>query len=202
MKKILATTLAVVLVFSMAACGSKKESNENTESNVVTSETVTSETAASETITSEILVTTEQTTEGEEAGEAGALGTALLEDFKGQVEADAALTAQAIAEKLITNPVILFSPAVAPVEAGFLMGFDAEISGFEEAVMFAPMIGTIPFVGYVFTLAEGADTEAFVKTLSDNANPRWNICTEAEDTVIEAVGNKVFFLMCPKSLEG
>ena len=68
--------------------------------------------------------------------------------------------------------------------------------------MFAPMIGTIPFVGYVFTLAEGADAEAFVKTLSDNANPRWNICTEAEDTIIEAVGNKVFFLMCPKSLEG
>ena len=53
MKKILATTLAVVLVFSMAACGSKKETNESTESSVVTSETVTSETATSETVTSE-----------------------------------------------------------------------------------------------------------------------------------------------------
>ena len=200
MKKILATTLAAVLVISMVACGSKKENNENTESSVVTSETVTSETVTSETITSEILVTTEQTTEGET--EAGALGATLLDDFKAQVEENSALTAQEIADKLITNPVIKFAPATAPVEAGFLMGFDADITGFEEAVMFAPMIGTIPFVGYVFTLAEDADAEAFVKTLSDNANPRWNVCTEAEDTIIETVGNKVFFLMCPKSLEG
>ena len=90
-----------------------------------------------------------------------------------------------------------------PVEAeGFLMGFSADITGFEEAVSFMPVIGTIPFMGYVFTLAEDADVETFISTLETNADPRWNICTEAEETVIEAVGNKVFFLMCPKSLEG
>ena len=77
-----------------------------------------------------------------------------------------------------------------------------DITGFEEAVGFMPMIGTIPFMGYVFSLADGADVDAFIATLETNANPRWNICTEAEQTVIKAVGNKVFFLMCPKSLEG
>ena len=29
-----------------------------------------------------------------------------------------------------------------------------------------------------------------------------NICTEAEEMVVESEGNTVFFLMCPKSLEG
>jgi hypothetical protein len=67
--------------------------------------------------------------------------------------------------------------------------------------MFAPMIGSIPFVGYVFTLSDDADVESFVTLLSENADPNWNICTEADETVIESAGNKVFFVMCPTSLE-
>ena len=67
--------------------------------------------------------------------------------------------------------------------------------------MFAPMIGTIPFVGYVFTLDEGADVDAFMQVLSDNADPRWNICTEAEETVIESADSMVFFVMCPAQFE-
>ena len=67
--------------------------------------------------------------------------------------------------------------------------------------MFGPMIGTIPFIGYVFTLAEGADVEAFKTLLTDNANLRWNICTAAEELVVESEGNTVFFLMCPTTFE-
>ena len=67
--------------------------------------------------------------------------------------------------------------------------------------MFAPMIGTIPFVGYVFTLDESADVDAFMQVLRDNADPRWNICTEAEETVIENADNMVFFAMCPAQFE-
>ena len=89
-----------------------------------------------------------------------------------------------------------------PVEPGFLTGFDnAEITGFEEGVMFAPMMGTIPFVGYVFELEEGADIDAFKQTLETSANLRWNICTEAEELIVDNVENKVFFLMSPKSFE-
>ena len=53
----------------------------------------------------------------------------------------------------------------------------------------------------VSKLADGADVEAFKTQLSDNANLRWNICTAAEEMVIENEGNTVFFLMCPASFE-
>ena len=125
------------------------------------------------------------------------VGTKLLADFKTLTDK----TTQEIADTLLTNPEIQFMGATMPVEEGFLNGFNEEIKGFEEGVMFGPAIGTIPFVGYIFKLADGADVEAFVKTLEDNANLRWNICTEAEELVVEAEGNLVFFVMCPKSFE-
>lgn len=134
--------------------------------------------------------------------EEGTLGATLLEVFSTEMEANSALTAQELADTIITNEAILFAGASMPMEEGFLMGFDADITGFEEAVAFMPMIGTIPFVGYVFDLAENADVNAFMTTLQENANMRWNICTEAEQTVIASYGDKVFFLMCPNSLEG
>ena len=61
------------------------------------------------------------------------------------------------------------------------------------------MMGSIAFVGYVFTLEDGADVDAFKATLEANANPRWQICVTADETIIENVGNTVFFLMCPAS---
>ena len=80
------------------------------------------------------------------------------------------------------------------------MGCTSDITGFEQGVMFGPAIGSIPFVGYVFELADGADTDAFIKTLSDNADLRWNICVEAEEAVYGSEGSKVFFVMCNKDL--
>lgn len=125
------------------------------------------------------------------------VGTKLLADFRTMADK----TPQEIADALLTNEVIQFMPMTMPVEEGFLNGFNEEIKGFKEGVMFGPMIGTIPFVGYVFTVADGGDVDAFVKTLEDNANLRWNICTEAEELIVEAEGNTVFFVMCPKSFE-
>ena len=82
---------------------------------------------------------------------------------------------------------------------GYLPGFSADIDDFAEAAMFAPMIGSIAFVGYIFRLDEGADVDAFMQTLRDNADPSWNICVTAEETVIDAVDNTVFFVMTPGS---
>ena len=85
---------------------------------------------------------------------------------------------------------------------GWLNGFDAEsITGFSECAMFAPMIGTIPFVGYVFDMPDAESAEALIDVLTENADPRWNICTEAEETVTGTAEDKVFFVMCPKSME-
>ncbi len=130
------------------------------------------------------------------------VGGILAADFKTKVEANADMSAQELADALVTNEIIPFAGAAMPVEQGMLMGFgNAEVTGFSEGVMFAPMIGTIPFIGYVFTLEDGTDAEGFVTTLKDNADLRWNICTEAEEMVTETVGNKVFFVMCPSAFE-
>ena len=116
---------------------------------------------------------------GQEAPQAPAtLGQALLQDFQTRVKD---------------------SP---PVEPGLLMGFGNEtIQGFSQGVMFAPVISTIPFVGYLFRLEEQTSGQDFVQTLRDAADPRWNICTEADETVVQQEGDIVFFLMCPQSME-
>lgn len=81
-----------------------------------------------------------------------------------------------------------------PVEEGFLNGFTDEIKGFSKGATFAPMIGSIPFVGYIF---ETDDPDALITTLNDKADMRWNICTEADEMVCVKDGNLVLFIMCP-----
>ena len=134
----------------------------------------------------------------EEMKEPETVGEVLALDFKENSEG----TAQEIVDGIMQNEILPFEVAKMPVEPGLLTGFDnAEITGFKEGVMFAPMMGTIPFVGYVFELEDGADVDAFTKTLEENANLRWNICTEAEELVVENKDNTVFFLMCPAQFE-
>lgn len=174
MKKLLSVVLAGAMMASLTACGG----------------------GAAQTTPAE--TTVEETTR--KAPET--LGETLLFDFEDRVAENAEVTAQELAEAIITNEAILFSGGAMPVEEGYLMGFgEAEIKGFEEAVMFAPMIGTIPFVGYVFDMPDAESADALVDVLEENADPRWNICTEAEETVVGTAEDKVFFVMCPKSLE-
>lgn len=196
MKKILVTFLVTAMVVSMAACGGKNNEAESTETNVVETESTATET---ENVESEIAESETSATEGAVEAE-GTAGQILLAAFKDLMAANPETTAQEAADALIANEIIQFMGGTMPVEPGFLTGFTADITGFEEATVFMPMIGTIPFVGYVFDLAEDADVEAFMTTLKDNADMRWNICVEAEEMVVEAIGDKVFFLMCKKSL--
>lgn len=183
MKKIIALLMASLMVMSITGC--KGNENNTGDENTNPTESIT----APEESTSDNSNT---------ADEATTVGQTLLADFK----ADSTGTAQEIADRLITNPVIEFMGGATPVEEGLLSGFDnAEIKGFKEGVMFAPMMSSIAFVGYIFELLEDADVEAFKTTLKDSANLRWNICVEAEELIVESEGNKVFFLMCPKSFE-
>lgn len=137
--------------------------------------------------------TTTAATSGEDT-----VGAALLADFRG----NPAGTAQEVADRLLQNPVIQFMGGSMAVEEGLLTGFgEKEITGFSEGVMFSPMIGTIPFVGYIFVLKDGVNVEDFKTTLKDNANLRWNVCTTADEMIVAHEGNKVFFLMSPKSFD-
>ena len=176
MKKLFSILIAATLLLSLCACGSSAPAA--TEPPV--QETPPPSAAPSASPTGE------------------SMGQALLKDFSDRVNAEPELGAEELAKALLENPVIEFAGDALPVEPGLLTGFgNAEITGFAQGAMFAPMISTIPFVGYVFVLDEGADAEAFVQTLKDNADPRWNICTEADETIAEHVGNTVFFVMCP-----
>ncbi len=81
------------------------------------------------------------------------------------------------------------------VEAGYLRGFDEEISGFKDGYSMGPMIGSIPFVGYVFQTEDNESANALLETLKSKANMRWNICTEADTMVTDVKGNYVLFFM-------
>lgn len=179
MKKIIAIMMAMAMLLAFTACGAEKEETKNEE-------------------TKDTVVENNDTTapEKEESSDA-TVGETLKAEFK----ANADKSAQEIADAVLANSMVQFMPASMPVEEGFLNGFNDEIKGFKEGIMFGPAIGTIPFVGYVFVLEDGADVDAFKTTLSDNANLRWNICTQAEEMVIESEGNTVFFLMCPSTFE-
>ena len=195
MKKLVSTLLIGVLSVSLVACGNNNAENDtnnnaNNNTNGVVVETQTSETQVPE------------TTENNAAVNGESLGTILAADFVTQVTANENATALEIAEAVLTNEKIAFAGATMEVEPGLLNGFgNAEITGFSEGAMFGPMIGTIPFIGYIFTLEDGTDVEAFKDNLKTNGDLRWNICTEADEMVVESAGNKVFFVMCPSSLQ-
>ena len=230
MKKILSIVLVFLIAFSFASCGKKNTedvSNTETENQQIVDNENENEVLPEEEIEGE---ETEEEKEDvpatkpeekpqtkpeekpqakpeekpqqkpEEKPEANqSVGNTLLADFKAKAGSSNALS---IAEALLANPVIKFSGGAMAVEPGFLTGFDnTEIKGFKEGAMFAPMIGTIPFVGYVFTLEDSVNASDFISTLKSSANLRWNICTSADEMVAGSSGNKVFFVMCPKSFE-
>ena len=198
MKKLTVAALLVAMSLSLAACGGNinEQGNVNDTQNVT--ENVDTQTQDDEdSVNADADTEMVDDTEGAVAVE-GTVGQVLKDDFLTQVDANADATAQELADALIANPIIPFAGATMPVEEGLLNGFgNTEVTGFSEGVMFAPMIGSIPFVGYVVTLEEGADAEAFMQSLKDSADLNWNICTAADEMTVEQSGNKVFFLMSP-----
>ncbi|MBR4084967.1 MAG: hypothetical protein IKK33_11875 [Lachnospiraceae bacterium] len=202
MKKLVLTVLALTLAFSMTACGNKEEQAPEATPNPTEAPVATEAPEATE--VPEVTEAPEATDAPQEDGNQGevsgeSLGQTLLAEFMAM---DASTDAYTMAETLITNEKILFMGGAMEVEPGLLSGFDNyEVTGFDKGAMFGPMMGSIAFVGYIFELPEGADADAFMTGLKDNANPRWQICVAADETIVEANGNKVFFLMSPLTLE-
>lgn len=135
--------------------------------------------------------------------EENTVGAVQWANFQQAVTANQDGTALELATTLSESAAELFFGSASPIEKGaeFFAGFDDyRITGYREAAVYAPMIGSIPFMGYVFILEDGVTAEAFIKSLTDNCNPRWNVCVTADQTVAGAIGNRVFFLMCPRSM--
>lgn len=110
-------------------------------------------------------------------------------------------TTKSIAEEISKADFIVMHTFVEDTAPGHLSGFDSEIVGFKKCTAFVPMIGTIPFVSYVFELEPYTDTDAFIKYLKDNANLRWNICTKADEMCVVKEGKFIFFIMSPLYFE-
>ena len=195
MKKIITLFLALLLVFSLTACGTDTEPE------------VTEPSTAEQPTT--VQPTTVQPTETEEATEAPSVtedsaspAQILFAQFKEMMNGGEDLTTEEMANRLSSNEIIPFAPMVMAVEPGYLNGFAEEITGFAEGATFGPMIGTIPFVGYVFRLDAEADVDAFVQMLKDQAMLNWNICTQADEMLCDAVDHTVFFVMSPANFVG
>ena len=182
MKKLIAVILAVMLLCTLTAC-KKAETEElttNADSFVYTDNEENSEP----------VITDENT-----------VAKQLSAEFIRLTETETDITAQVIADKLLASPVISFSGISSAVSTGVLQGFgNAEITGFSEAVCFSPVVNAIPFIGYIFVLDDNTDINTFTDNLRANADRRWIVCGEADETVITTSGNMVFFVMSPVSL--
>lgn len=114
-------------------------------------------------------------------------------------EVDAKKSLDKIADTMSTTEIVPLNLMANELKDGdYVEGFDVEISGFKAGYSIKPMIGSIPFIAYVF---EVKDAESFAETLEKNANLRWNICTEADEMKTSVNGNYVFFVMNPKSFD-
>ena len=228
MKKFLSLILALTMILSLAACGASNEAEQDDAPAGEQEEIVENEPAVEgeeePAVDEQPAADTEEPADDQPAAdtEAPAVTPDVSVDSQPEQEAPAAsgdtVAAQLqktfesmaagsnaldIATALSTHEVIKFGAGAMPVEPGLLSGFDNyEVTGFQEGAVFMPMIGSIAFVGYVFTLEDGADVNAFMENLKANANPRWNICVAAEETLVSNVGNKVLFVMSPLYLEG
>lgn len=179
MKRALTLILAAIIAASMISCGGAGDNN--------TTETGTdTETGA---------VTEIQVDTTKPAG-------MLYADFADFVGANPAATAEEIAAHLCQNENLPFGPASQQLVPGsWISGFDLEtVDGFVDCWSFQPMIGAIPFIGYIFEVEE-ANIDSFKETLVANHNMAWNICTMADEMLCESIGNKVFFVMAPATFE-
>lgn len=104
-----------------------------------------------------------------------------------------------VAKKLAENEILEISVDVSKIKKGdYISGFQKEIKDFKNAYAIRPMIGTIPFVAYIF---EVENANEFAEDLKSNADLRWNICTEADEMNAVVNGDYVFFVMSPKNFD-
>lgn len=184
MRKILALMLAIVMVVGLVACGKKP---------VEPTEPVIEETEITE-ITEEteppVIEETEPEVSEDEA--LADMAEALKEVIENELK-DSADIRKAL-ESIITSEVLPFTCVVEEVNIEFMPGFKQNVEGFTDAAMLLPIMSSQPFIVYLF---DTADADALMQDLTEFADPRWNICTEATTTVCEKYDNFVLFAMLP-----
>ncbi len=121
----------------------------------------------------------------------------LAQQFKEEIKKEKDI--MNVASSISKNKVLEISTDVVALGSDdYVSGFQTEIKKFNQAVAIRPMIGTIPFVAYIFDVDDG---ETFAKNLKENADLRWNICTEADEMEAAVFDHYVFFVMSPKNFD-
>ncbi len=204
MKKTLAIILAALMLSTFVACdngGNTEETTDATTDATTVETTVTTDAATTEEVTTEVPGPTEE--ELAAAANLETIANALVlkyAEFSGARETYDQYMAELPEEDRISyeefaSTMLMVMPVDTTAEELWLQGFSAAPTGFSEAYCYQPMMMGQAFIGYVFRVAEGTDVEAFKKSLTDNCDPRWNICTMANTTVCESFGNLVYFSM-------
>lgn len=186
MKRFVITFLALAILGSITACSGSKDDFSETEA--PTGAPTETETKPAEGTSSE----------NSQAGDETP-GQQILAEFRSRMADGTDYTTQQLAAALVEMDIIPFSGTTMDVVPGYLNGFTSDVSGFSDGTFFGPMIGSIPFAGYIFRLDEAEDTEAFMEQLDEKSDLAWNVCVTADEKVIDAEGNIVFFVMCPAS---
>lgn len=202
MKRFVVSVLALsMLATLLVACGEKSNEAEKPleVEKEVTEELVDTATESIKDAVKEVTTTVEEQVSTNEdkstSSEANTIGSNLEADFEAALSSCS--STEEIVNILVKNATLgEWNMVVEPIKEGYLNGFDADITGFSEGTMFVPMINTIPFVGYVFK-TDDADTLA--DTLYNHAKLDWNICTEADELIVNSNGDYVFCVMAPNS---
>ena len=209
LKRVLAITLALAMSLGMVACGASTDSNEQEIVDEIVLESTDETADATDTEPAEptegpvddVVVDEEAATDDNNTV---AFDVAAQQFFFEHTDTfdDSKDWLHQAAYNLVKSTGVPLDIMTMNVEPGLLTGFgNTEITGFEKAVQFGPMIGPIPFVGFIFDLEDDTDVEEFTQILNDNADLRWNICTEAEKVTIVNKDNVVLFMMHPVTFD-
>ncbi len=185
MKKILALILSAIMLLSLVSCASDdadttaqdKETEAATESTAPEKEEAPKSDVPLETIAKAL---------ADKYAEYGNL-RAVYDEMMAEMEEEYKVSY----EEYISNMIVTM-----PIEdTSFLTGLNAVPEGIKEAYLYQPGMMGVAYIGYIFRLNEGTDVDAFKASLTEQANPRWNICTSANTTICENYGDTVFFSM-------
>ena len=125
------------------------------------------------------------------------LAVNLVQEFKKEINETKNI--KKVAKKLAKSDFDMPDLEVSNVsKADYLTGFNEKIQGYKKAYVIAPTISTIPFIAYIF---EADNPTELANTLKEQANLRWNICTEADEMQVAVVDNYVFFVMSPNNFD-
>lgn len=182
MKKLFTILLAAAMLFALGACGSDAAVDP------------TGESAAQTPVP-------EQTMEPEaEVSDAGkTVASQLTEAFVAEMERTDS-NVDEVVWALMEHEAVGTSMDSMDVTDTMLNGFSEEIPEYISGRMIAPIIGSIPFVSYIFEVDDG-QAEEFADALRDKAMLNWNICTVADEMQTAVYGNYVYFVMAPFSFD-